>query len=164
MGVEIHDGILMRITRSFDHSPERLFAAFTEPALAAKWMWAGLGSRPYAQIDLRVGGRYRIAIAADPDDTTWPGDERAMRGVYLEIEPNRRLVYTLHWDADVGYNRPCLESIDEAVIVEFGEAASGCALTFTHIGLPGDATSAEAHAQGVQASFDILSAVLAEQP
>jgi uncharacterized protein YndB with AHSA1/START domain len=163
MGVEIHDGITVRISRSFDHSPVRLFAAFTEPALASRWMWAGLGSQPYAQIDLRVGGRYRIAITADPDDDTWPGDERAMRGVYLEIEPNRRLIYTLHWDADVGYNRPCLESIDEAVIVDFREADAGCSLTFTHVGLPGDAKSAEAHAQGVQASFDVLTAVLDEQ-
>lgn len=163
MGVEIHDGILVRITRSFDHPPEMLFAAFTEPALAARWMWAGLGSQPYARIDLRVGGRYRIAITADPEDTTWPGDERAMRGVYLEIEANRRLVYTLHWDADVGYNRPCLDSIDEAVVVEFRDVDSGCLLTFTHMGLPGDVRSAEAHAQGVQASFDILAAVLDEQ-
>lgn len=164
MGAEIHDGVIVRICRLFDHSPERLFAAFTEPDLAARWMWAGLGSDPCAQIDLRVGGRYRIAITADPGDDSWPGDERAMRGVYLEIKPNRRLVYTLHWDADVGYNRPCLDSIDEGVIVEFQEIGTGCSLTFTHAGLPGDARSAEAHAQGVQASFDVLTAVLDEQP
>ena len=164
MGVEIHDGVIVRISRSFAHSSERLFAAFTKPELAARWMWAGLGSDPYAQIDLRVGGRYRIAITADSGNDSWPGDERAMRGVYLEIKPDRRLVYTLHWDADVGYNRPCLDSIDEAVIVEFQEIDVGCSLTFTHAGLPGDAASAEAHAQGTQASFDVLAAVLDEQP
>lgn len=163
MSVEIHDGITVRISRSFDHPPEMLFRAFTEPDLAAQWMWAGLGSHPYAEIDLRVGGRYRVAISADPDDDTWPGEERAMRGVYLEIEPNRRLVYTLHWDADVGYNRPCLESIDEAIIVDIHETGTGCSLTFIHIGLPGDATSAEGHALGIQASFDVLTAVLEEQ-
>lgn len=164
MGVEIHDGILYRITRCFDHSPKMLFDAFTDPHLVAQWMWAGLGSEPYAEIDLRVGGRYRVAITADPGDDSWPGEERAMRGVYLEIEPHRRLVYTLHWDADVGYNRPCLESIDEAVTVDIRETSEGSALTFVHAGLPGDARSAEAHAQGVQASFDVLTAVLAEQP
>ena len=162
MGVEIHDGITVRITRCFDHPPSTLFAAFTTPELAAQWMWAGLGSQPYAEIDLRIGGRYRIAISADPDDHSWPGDERAMRGVYLEIEPNRRLVYTLHWEADVGYNRPCLDSIDEAVTVDFGETEAGCLLVFNHVGLPGDADSAEAHAQGVQASFDVLAAILDE--
>ncbi len=162
MGVEIHDGIMVRISRSFGHPPERLFAAFTEPDLAARWMWAGLGSQPYAQIDLRVGGRYRIAITADPDDDSWPGDERAMRGVYLEIEPNRRLVYTLHWDADVGYNRPCLDSIDEAVMVDLQATDAGTLLTFPHVGLPGDAMSAEAHAKGIQASLDVLTALLDE--
>jgi uncharacterized protein YndB with AHSA1/START domain len=163
MSVEIHDGITVRISRSFDHPPETLFAAFTDPHLAAQWMWAGIGSLPYAEIDLRIGGRYRVAITADPDDDTWPGEERAMRGVYLQIEPNRRLVYTLHWDADVGYNRPCLESIDEAVIVDIQETGTGCSLSFTHAGLPGDARSAEAHAQGTQASFDVLNAMLDEQ-
>ena len=164
MGIEIHDGIMVRINRWFDHPPSVLFAAFTDPGLVAQWMWAGLGSHPYAEIDLRVGGRYRIAITAVPQDDTWPGEERAMRGVYLEIEPDHRLVYTLHWDADVGYNHPCLESMDEAVIVDFLEMDTGCSLTFTHVGLPGDAKSAEAHAQGVQASFDVLAAVLDKQP
>jgi uncharacterized protein YndB with AHSA1/START domain len=163
MSVEIHDDTTVRISRTFDHPPEALFAAFTQPDLVARWMWAGLGSQPSAEIDLRVGGRYRIAITAPPDDDTWPGEERAMRGVYVEIEPNRRLVYTLHWDADVGYNRPCLESIDEAVIVDIREATSGCSLIFTQVGLPGDTRSAEAHAQGIRASFDVLTAVLDER-
>ena len=162
MSVEIHDGIVVEVSQRFDHPPEMLFAAFTEPLLASRWMWAGLGSQPYAEIDLRVGGRYRIAVAADPDDDSWPGNERAMRGVYLQIEPNRRLVYTLHWDADVGYNRPCLESIDEAVIVDIIALDTGCLLTFTHVGLPGDAMSAEAHAEGIQAGLDMLAALLEE--
>ena len=164
MGIEIHDGIMVRINRRFDHPPSVLFAAFTDPGLVAQWMWAGLGSHPYAEIDLRVGGRYRIAITAVPQDDTWPGEERAMRGVYLEIEPDHRLVYTLHWDADVGYNHPRLESMDEAVIVDLREMDTGCSLTFTHVGLPGDAKSAEAHAHGVRASLDVLAAVLDEQP
>lgn len=162
MSVEILDGIVVQVSQRFDHPPEMLFAAFTEPRLASRWMWAGLGSQPYAEIDLRVGGRYRIAITADPDDDSWPGNERAMRGVYLQIEPNRRLVYTLHWDADVGYNRPCLESIDEAVIVDIRALDAGSLLTFTHVGLPGDAMSAEAHAEGIQASLDVLTALLDE--
>lgn len=164
MCVEIHDGISVRITRSFDHPPQAVFAAFTVPRLAAQWMWAGLGSQPHAEIDLRVGGRYRIAMTADPGDQTWPGTERAMRGVYVQIEQDRRLVYTLHWDADVGYNRPCLESIDEAVIVDLRPAGAGTSLTLTHVGLPGDPRAAEAHARGTGASLDMLAALLDERP
>lgn len=162
MSVEILDGIVVQVSQRFDHPPEMLFAAFTEPRLASRWMWAGLGSQPHAEIDLRVGGRYRIAITADPDDDSWPGSERAMRGLYLQIEPNRRLIYTLHWDADVGYNRPCLESIDEAVIVDIRALDAGSRLTLAHVGLPGDAMSAEAHAEGIQASLDVLTALLDE--
>lgn len=71
MGVGIHDGITVRISRSFDHPPETVYGALTEPDLVAQWMWTGLGSRPHAEIDLRVGGRYRVAITADTDDDRW---------------------------------------------------------------------------------------------
>lgn len=162
MSVEIHDGIAVRITRSFRHQPESLFRAFTEPAVAAEWMWAGMGTDHRAEIDLRVGGRFKIAMTADETDSSWSGDERSMRGVFIEIDRDRRLVYTLHWDADVGYNMPCLESIDEAVVVDFEPAADGTCLTFTHLGLPGDAASAEKHAQGIEASLDLLAALLDE--
>ncbi|MEN8233699.1 MAG: SRPBCC domain-containing protein [Actinomycetota bacterium] len=163
MSVEIHDGIAVRVSRRFPHSAKTLFAAFTDPILAARWMWAGLGTDHRAEIDLRVGGRYRVSMTADAGDTSWPGSERAMRGVYIEIIPDRRLVYTLHWDADVGYNKPCLESIDEAVLVEFEPSDDGTCLVFTLLGLPGDAVSAETHAQGIEASFDLLNALLDEQ-
>ncbi|MEN8113518.1 MAG: SRPBCC domain-containing protein [Actinomycetota bacterium] len=163
MGVEIHDGITVRVTRKFDHSPSSLFRAFTVPELAAEWMWAGLGTDHRAEIDLRVGGRYKVAMTMEEADVSWPGTERAMRGVFVEIVPDRRLVYTLHWDADVGYNKPCLESIDEAVAVELEPSKGGTCLVFTHMGLPGDAVSAEAHADGIEASLDLLNALLDEQ-
>ena len=162
MSTEIHDGIAVRVTRRFDHDPSVVFRAFTDPTIAARWMWAGRGSSPYAQIDLRVGGRYRIAIAADPDDDGWPGSERAMRGTYIEIVPNSRLVYTVHWDADVGYNRPGFGAIDEAVIVDLVAVGDGAGLTLQHVGLPGDVVSAETHAQGIEASLDLLSTLLEE--
>jgi uncharacterized protein YndB with AHSA1/START domain len=162
MSVEIHDGMAVCVTRRFDQDPAALFRAFTEPEIAARWMWAGLGSDPKARIDLRVGGRYRIAITADPADHRWPGPESAMEGVYIEIVPNTRLVYTVHWDADVGYNRPGLDAIDEAIIVEFLPSRAGTDLSIQHVGLPGDVVSAEAHAQGIEAGLDVLAALLSE--
>jgi len=163
MSVEIHDGITVRATRRFDHTPEVVFRAFTEPDLAAAWMWAGLGNDPRAEIDLRVGGRYRVAMSVEGPGSSWPGSERAFRGVYVEIVPDRRLVYTLHWDADVGYNHPCEESIDEAVIVDFEPSRGGTCLVYTHTGLPGGAAPAEEHARGIEASLDLLGALLAER-
>ncbi len=71
MGVEIHDGTTLRISRSFDHPPETVYGALTEPDLVGQWMWTGLGSRPQAEIDLRVGERNRVAITADTDEDRW---------------------------------------------------------------------------------------------
>lgn len=53
--------------------------------------------------------------------------------------------------------------IHDGIMVDFRESATGCSLVFSHVGLLRDAKSTEAHAQGVQASFDVLTAVLDEQ-
>jgi uncharacterized protein YndB with AHSA1/START domain len=63
-------------------SPERVFAAWTEPAELARWF----GTR--AEVDLRVGGRWRFVWA------TGEGTEAHGTGVYRVIDPPRRLVYT----------------------------------------------------------------------
>jgi len=47
---------------------------------------------PLAEVDLRVGGRYRIRMQ-EPD-----GASHTVTGVYLEVDPPRRVVYTWHWE------------------------------------------------------------------
>jgi uncharacterized protein YndB with AHSA1/START domain len=159
MTTEIHDGIRIRIEREYAAPPERLFRAFVDPDEVATWMWVGMGSNPRAEIDLRVGGRYRIVID-DPDDS-WPGTERAMEGVFIEIIPDRRLAYTLHWDAFVGYNAPGMHVLDEAVIVDFEPTDTGTRVVLQHVGIPDDGMSAAAHAEGIGAGLDMLATLVA---
>ncbi|HEX3596863.1 MAG TPA: SRPBCC domain-containing protein [Polyangiaceae bacterium] len=82
------DGITLVTRRTIRASAERLFAAWTEPEQLRAW-W---GPRPVtcsgAEIDLRVGGRYRIANAL-PDGTTF-----VIEGQFLVVEAPHRLVYT----------------------------------------------------------------------
>jgi uncharacterized protein YndB with AHSA1/START domain len=47
---------------------------------------------PSAEVDLRVGGRYRIAILAPS------GNQLAVGGTYREIRPPERLQYTWRWE------------------------------------------------------------------
>lgn len=63
-------------------SPERVFAAWTDPAELSRWF----GMR--AEVDLRVGGRWRFVW------TTGEHTEEHATGLYREIDPPRRLVYT----------------------------------------------------------------------
>lgn len=81
------------IERTFDAPAATLFALWTEPGHFCRWMGPAGFECPEVTIDLRVGGRYRANIRSDRH-----GDNR-FGGVYREIEPERRLVFTFAWDS-----------------------------------------------------------------
>lgn len=76
------------ITREFDAPARHVWAAATTPELIKKW-WAGEhGTVTVAEVDLRVGGRWRYVLIANE------GFEVAFHGEYREIVPPERLVNT----------------------------------------------------------------------
>ena len=84
------------ITREFDAPRHLVYKAWTTPALVKRW-WSGRqGEMTLAEIDLRVGGRWRYVM------TTSGGDEIAFNGEYREIVENERLVHTEVFEAMPG--------------------------------------------------------------
>jgi uncharacterized protein YndB with AHSA1/START domain len=76
------------ITREFDAPAHLLWRALTEPELVKRW-WSGeRGEVTSAEIDLRVGGRWRYVMSAHGEF------EVAFHGEYLEIVPDERIVST----------------------------------------------------------------------
>lgn len=76
------------ITREFDAPKHLVYRACTEPELVKQW-WSGQrGEVTSAEIDLRVGGRWRYVMVANA------GFEVAFHGTYREIVPNERVVST----------------------------------------------------------------------
>jgi uncharacterized protein YndB with AHSA1/START domain len=76
------------ITREFDAPKHLVYKAWTTPELVKQW-WSGhRGSVTSAEIDLRVGGRWRYVMIATG------GFEVAFHGEYREIVPNERIVTT----------------------------------------------------------------------
>ena len=76
------------ITREFDAPKHLVYRAWTTPELVKRWWHAKRGTVTIADVDLRVGGRWRwVMVTAD-------GFEVAFHGTYREIVPNERLVYT----------------------------------------------------------------------
>jgi uncharacterized protein YndB with AHSA1/START domain len=76
------------ITRVFDAPKHLVYQAWTTPELVKRW-WSGhQGEVTLAEIDLRVGGRWRYVMVADG------GFEVAFHGEYREIVPNERIVTT----------------------------------------------------------------------
>ena len=80
------------IERNFKAPPERIFDAFTDPQQLTQWWWPKGFSCPAAELDLRVGGTYKLAMLW-PDAV--PGNDQFahhMGGEYYEIDRPHRLV------------------------------------------------------------------------
>ena len=76
------------ITRGFDAPRHLVYRAWTTPELVRRW-WSGRrGEMRSAEIDLRVGGRWRYVMVSEG------GHEVAFHGEYREIVPNERIVTT----------------------------------------------------------------------
>lgn len=74
------------ITRDFNAPPHLVYRAHVEPDLIRRW-WAGeRGVVDSAEVDLRVGGRWRFVMTANG------GFQVAFHGEYREIVPNERIV------------------------------------------------------------------------
>jgi uncharacterized protein YndB with AHSA1/START domain len=76
------------VTREFDAPRHLVFKAFTTPELVRRWWHANRGEMTVAEIDLRVGGKWRYVMVADG------GVEVGFHGEYREIVPNERIVST----------------------------------------------------------------------
>jgi uncharacterized protein YndB with AHSA1/START domain len=137
----------LRIERSFDASPEEVFDAWTNPEVLRRW-WAVHpdGSTPVAEVDLQVGGRYRLSMEA-PD-----GTRHTVGGEYNEVKRPNRLVYSWQWELDSGE----IGHIS-TVTVEFHERGGSTDVVLEHTGLP-DSDSRDRHAHGWAACLDTFRA------
>ncbi|HUY24522.1 MAG TPA: SRPBCC domain-containing protein [Candidatus Saccharimonadales bacterium] len=80
------------VERTLRASPERIFDAFTDPEQLTQWWWPKGFTCPAAEVDLRVGGAYKLAMQW-PDAI--PGSDQFahhMAGEYYAIEPPHRLL------------------------------------------------------------------------
>jgi uncharacterized protein YndB with AHSA1/START domain len=85
----------VRIERTFDAAAEDVFDAWTSPEVMRRWYHAAPDwETPEAEVDLRVGGTWRVVMRA-PD-----GSEHELRGEYTEIERPHRLVMTCNFNDD----------------------------------------------------------------
>ena len=76
------------ITREFDAPRHLVYEAWTTPELVKRFWGARCGEVTVAEIDLRVGGKWRYVTIADD------GAEFGFHGEYREIVPNERIVST----------------------------------------------------------------------
>jgi len=92
------------LVREFEAAPNKLYRAWTEPELLTQWFTPAPWTTPSAKLDVRPGGANVIKMRG-PDGTEFPN-----RGVYLEVVPNKRLVFTdAYTSAWVPAEKPFIE-------------------------------------------------------
>jgi uncharacterized protein YndB with AHSA1/START domain len=143
----INSETTVRLKRTFAASRERVFRAWTEPAMLKKWLGPAGGSTPVAQIDLRVGGKYRLGMQFPEEDIFY------VSGTYREIQPPEKLVFTWRWE------KPDMDCGETLVTIEFYAQGDSTEVTLTHENFPNQAVS-EQHNQGWRDIFDKLTKVL----
>jgi uncharacterized protein YndB with AHSA1/START domain len=86
--IEFPSDLEIVTTREFDAPIELVFAVLTQPEHVRNWGATGEDKMTVCEIDLRVGGDYRMVLASQD------GTECVFRGTYLEIAPPTRIVDT----------------------------------------------------------------------
>ena len=106
----------VRATRTIKASRQRVFRAWTDPELLMRWFVEADHEMQVRELDLRPGGRY--VLEGKIQDKPW-----AIRGIYKEVTPPSRLVYTWSWNNDAKLGEPTGD--DSLVTVDFRERGPG---------------------------------------
>jgi uncharacterized protein YndB with AHSA1/START domain len=131
----------LTIKRRFNAPPAKVFAAWTDPEKVKLWMGPGEVKTVRAEYDLRVGGSYHIGML------TPAGEAHDVSGVYREVVPNEKLVFTWAWKTT-----PERESL---VTVTFKPDGDGTLMTLTHEQLF-DADARDRHQYGWNGALEKL--------
>ena len=110
----------LEVRRTFRAPRQRVFDAWTKAEELKRWHSAGPTTVDATEVDLRVGGKWRVDMRS-PEGRTY-----YVSGSYREIDPPNRLVYTWKWDTDLVYS---------VVTVEFHDLGDATEIVLRHDGL-----------------------------
>lgn len=105
------------VTRTFDAPVHIVYAAWTKAEHFMRW-W-GPKSSPVpliaCEMDVRTGGGYRVAFGHNPETAM------SFFGKYLEVVPNRRLVWTNEESPDAAITTVTFEARDDKTLLVMHE-------------------------------------------
>lgn len=142
---EAASGFVLTVRRTIDAPPERVFAAFTDKDLFAKWFGPHVGTAVVEEMDVRPGGRYGVLLLPES------GERYRLSGSYREVSAPERLVFTWAWD--------WAPEVETVVTIELRARGNGTELLITHAGFADEALAGE-HRKGWLAGLDSLASLL----
>lgn len=135
----------LEIERTYDAPLDVVWQAWADPEQAKRW-WGPRGfTAPVVELDERPGGNWQ-ALMIGPD-----GKEMWQHGVYRELVPKKRIVYTFIWDEEPDH--------EMLVSVDFAAKGKKTEIAFQQTGFKSDGER-EGHKGGWNESFDRLAEYL----
>jgi uncharacterized protein YndB with AHSA1/START domain len=139
----------VRLRKMVSAPIDRVYKAWTEPEQMHKWFGCQQMTGLNIEQDFRVGGNYRIEMIC--------GDAvMLVTGVFNEIEPNKKVVYT--WTS----NFPDCEARDSIVSVQFLAKGNNTEVVLDHTNFDSDKT-AEGHTEGWSFALESLHKLFASE-
>jgi uncharacterized protein YndB with AHSA1/START domain len=137
----------LTLKRRLNAPPAKIYRAWTDAAKISRWFGPEDAEILRAETDVRVGGRFRIVFRG-PD-----GEEHDVGGVYREVVPNQKLVFTWAWRST-----PERESL---VTVALKRDGDGTLLTLLHERFF-DEAARDRHGRGWNETLDKLESYVRE--
>jgi uncharacterized protein YndB with AHSA1/START domain len=136
------------ITREFEAPKHLVYEAWTTPEHVKRWWNAKRGEVTIAEIDLRVGGKWRYVMVTDD------GFEVGFHGEFREIVPNERIVST-----EVYEGMPDAEAVNTVTFAEVDGRTTLTILVQHQSKEYRDAHIDSGMEAGMQDAFDLLEEV-----
>ena len=108
----------LTLKRRLNAPAEKVYAAWTDPQKIVRWFGPDSGPVTKAEIDLRVGGGFNIGFHTED------GEYHQVGGVYREVVPNEKLVFTWAWHT--------MKERESLVTVTIKRDGEGSLLTLHH--------------------------------
>lgn len=138
----------LKLERTIAAPRARVFEAFTNPDDLARWSAPeGLDVADGA-VDLRVGGRWMVVMHDPATDRRYHAE-----GVYREVTPPERLVYTHYWLSDE-------TPVETLITVELHDEGDATHVVMLHEGFLSE-SSRSGHEKGWSSCFDRLEGMFA---
>ncbi|HEV7387304.1 MAG TPA: SRPBCC domain-containing protein [Gemmatimonadaceae bacterium] len=127
------------IKRTFNAPRDLVWKVWSDPAHAKEWWGPNGFTLPFVEMDQRPGGKWRAQMRSPDGKDLW------QHGVYREIVPPEKTVYTFIWDAE-----PENEMLVSVIFKAKGDKTE---MTFTQEGFK-SAADRESHQDGWSQTFD----------
>jgi len=136
----------LTLKRRLNAPAEKVYAAWTDPQKIVRWFGPDSGPVTKADIDLRVGGGFNIGFHTED------GEYHQVGGVYREVVPNEKLVFTWAWHT--------MKERESLVTITIKPDGDGSLLTLLHEKFF-DEAARDGHQGGWTGSLNKLEALFA---